>query len=89
MEAFKLWTSHSKHQGLVKLSTLPFGEYPVKQFYWVETPYGNKIKIDLGDRYVYLPPSISKNHTAETVASLNTISQIFVWEGYGEGQFQP
>lgn len=94
MDAFNLWSSKpssssSSYKSLIKLADLPFGEYPVKRFYWTETSFGAKIKLDLGDKYVFLPPSISKNHTAESVKMLNTIAQTFIWNGYGENQFEP
>lgn len=74
---------------LIKLADLPFGEYPITEFAFYETRFGPRVKLDLGDKYVFLPPSVSKHQNPESVAALNTVKQIFVWNGYGDGQFEP
>lgn len=77
------------HKVLVKLIDLPRGEYFVEKFYLVQTRYGPKIKLDLGDKCVYLPSSATVGQTADTIDALNSVPQIFVWGGYGDSQFEP
>lgn len=67
---------------LVNFSDLPVGEYPVLEFSLVEkTKYGPAIKVDLGDKVVFLPKRFSKDMTAEKVAALNTVPQILIFQG--------
>lgn len=87
MEAFQNWTKSAPKD--VKLADLPFGEYPIRSFLWLETRFGSKIKLDLGDKFVILPNSCSKKQTRESVAALNFLPQIFVWNGYGDSQYEP
>lgn len=89
MEAFAILKKNCTHKGLVKLSDLPRGEYLVSEFSLMQTRYGPKLKLDLGDMYVILPSSSAVGLTAESTATLNTVPQIFIWGGYGETQFEP
>lgn len=89
MEAFLALKNSVVRKTQVKLADLPFGEYPISEFFWVVTCYGPRIKLDLGDKQVFLPPSAVRNQTPGSVALLNTVRQIFVWNGYGEAQFEP
>lgn len=88
MEAFNVLKQAFLQKGLIKLADLPFGEYPVTEFAYINTRFGPRIKLDLGDKFVFLPPSAAKNQSPQSVASLNTLKQIFVWNGYGEGQYE-
>lgn len=74
---------------MVRLGDLPRGEYPVEQFSLVETRYGKKLKLDLGDKFVYLPSSASAGLNDDKIVELNSLPQIFVWGGYGDSQFEP
>lgn len=87
MEAFQSWSKPLPVN--VKLSDLPYGEYPVRKFFWLETRFGPKIKLDLGDKYVFLPNSIAKKQSRESIDALNMLPQIFVWNGYGDSQYEP
>lgn len=87
MEAFAILKKNCTHKKIVKLSDLPRGEYVVSEFLLEEMRYGIKLKLDLGDKFVILPSSSAKDLTPESVASLNTVPQIFIWGGYGESQF--
>lgn len=77
------------HKVFVRLHDLPRGEYLVEQFSLTQTRYGPKLKLDLGDKFVYLPSSAAVGQAANTIAALNSVPQIFVWGGYGESQFEP
>lgn len=81
MEAFNLMKQACWNKRLVKFNDLPIGEYAVVSFSWEVTRFGPTIKVDLGDKYVFLPPRFSKDMTAEKVASLNTVPQIMVYNG--------
>lgn len=81
MEAFNLLKQACWNKRLVNFGELPLGEYNVESFSLVQTRYGPTVKVDLGDKYVFLPPRFSTDMTEEKVASLNTIPQILIWEG--------
>lgn len=89
MEAFNLLKKACEHKVLVRLNDLPRGEYLVEKFFLVQTRFGSKLKLDIGDKYVYLPSSAAVGQTEVTIAALNSVPQIFVWGGYGESQFEP
>lgn len=88
MEAYAILKKACTPKGLTRLADLPAGEYLVREFSLVETRYGSKLKLDLGDQFVILPSSRSKGLDETSVASLNTIRQLFVWVGYGSSQFE-
>lgn len=82
MEAFvMLKKAASYNKPLVSFSQLPVGEYVVLEFSMVQTKFGPKIKLDLGDKVVFLPSRFSKDMTDEKLAALNTLPQMLVFSG--------
>lgn len=43
--------------------------------------YGRTLKVDLGDKFVFLPQRFAVNMAPESVAALNTIPQILTYAG--------
>lgn len=65
----------------VNFNDLPLGEYPVIEFILVQTRYGKTLKVDLGDKFIYLPIRFGVNMTEEKVDILNTLPQTLVYAG--------
>lgn len=57
------------------------GEYIVKQFSIVSTTYGDRVRIDLHDSYMFLPKSFLKTLTPEVITDLNKSPKMMVYEG--------
>lgn len=81
MEAFNLLKEACWNKKLVSFAELQIGEYGVTEFSLVQTRFGATIKVDLGDRYVYLPNRFAKDMTVERIAALNTLSQTLIYSG--------
>lgn len=88
MKAYPHYSKYFQHEDVIDLIDLPFGEYPVSKFYRIEACYGSAIKLDLGDKSIFLPLNIVKNHARESGVSLFDVPRIFIWKGYGEGQYR-
>lgn len=87
MEAFLLLKKAANwSKPLVSFSQLPVGEYTVLEFSLVQTKFGPKIKADLGDKIVFLPNRFVKGHTAESVATLNTLPHLMIFSGIDYGR---
>lgn len=85
MEAFNLLKQACWPQcwvkKLVNFNQLPIGEHVITSFSLEQTRYGPTIKVDLGDKYVFLPARFARDMTAEKVATLNTVPQILIYHG--------
>lgn len=81
MEVFNQLQRASQLKKLVSFGALDRGEYPVHAFELVDAKYGQTLKADLGDQYVFLPKRFADDLTEEKVKALNTIPQIMVYEG--------
>lgn len=65
-------------------STLERGEYPVKNFSISDTKYGKRIKVELKECYVYLPPRFSVDLLNEDVIKeLNEQDIVMTFLGKG------
>lgn len=85
MEAFALLKKGTSwNKKLVSFSELPVGEYGVSEFSLVHTKFGPKIKVDLGEQFVFLPNRFSKDMTEEQVSTLNSVPQTLIFSGIDE-----
>lgn len=90
MESFALLKKGASwNSKLESFSELPIGEYAVTDFSLVQTEYGPRIKVVLGDKFVFLPNRFSKNLTAEQVQELNSIPQILIFSGIDTSRRKP
>lgn len=81
MEAFNLLKQACLNKQFTSFKDLPVGEYVVSEFTLMQTRFGPSIKVDIGDKIVFLPKRFSKGMTEEKVAALNTVPQILVFSG--------
>lgn len=81
MEAFNLLKQSCWNKRLVNFNELPIGEHVISWFSLETTRFGPALKVDLGDKYVFLPPRFAREMTAERVASLNSVPQILIYGG--------
>lgn len=69
------------HKKYVSFKDLSNGEYIVNKFSIVNTVYGERIRIDLQDTYMYLPQSFLKTLTSEVLDELNKSPKVMVYQG--------
>lgn len=81
MEAFNLLRDACWNKPTVNFNELPVGEYPVTEFLLVQTRFGKTLKVDLGDKLIYLPTRFGVNMTDDRVVALNSLAQIMVYTG--------
>lgn len=81
MEAFNSLKQACWNKKLINFNSLPVGEYPISHFSLEETRYGPSVKLDLGDKYIFLPKRFANEMTAEKIAALNTLPQILIYSG--------
>lgn len=78
LNALKAACSHKKFASFKDLSP---GEYIVNKFTIVNTAYGERIRIDLHDSYMYLPQCFLKTLTPELLEDVNKSPKLMVYEG--------
>lgn len=65
-------------------STLERGDYPVQKFSISDTKYGKRVKVDLKECFVYLPPRFSVELlNEEVIKELNEQDIVMVFHGKG------
>lgn len=69
------------HKKFASFKDLSPGEYIVDKFAIVHTMFGDRIRIDLQDTYMYLPESILKTVTIADIAELNKTPKIMIYGG--------
>lgn len=69
------------HKKFASFKDLLPGEYIINKFSIVNTTFGDRIRIDLQDSYMYLPESFLKTLTAELLDDLNKSPKIMVYHG--------
>jgi hypothetical protein len=57
------------------------GEYIVDKFSIVNTKYGERVRIDLHDSYMFLPKSFLKTVTPEVIDDLNSAPKMMIYQG--------
>lgn len=80
MNAFDKLKQSCRGKQLVRLDDLPIGEYVVQKFSIIQTRYGEKIRVDLDDKWIILP-SRFESFTAEDIENLNKIAQLLIYKG--------
>lgn len=81
LAAFNLVRQACWDKPTINFNNLPQGEYPVVELILVNTRFGKTLKVDLGDKFIYLPTRFGEHHTEESVAVLNTLPQTLVYNG--------
>lgn len=79
--AFNLLLDACANQKYCNFANLPLGEHLVFEFSIVETQYGERIRADLGDKYVYLPERFTKKLNQENIAELNETQNVLCYYG--------
>lgn len=70
-----------KHKKFVSFKDLPPGEYIVNKFSITDTMFGERIRIDLQETYMYLPESFFKYLKPHHLDELNKAPKVMVYEG--------
>lgn len=60
---------------------LPPGEYVIIKFSIVNSTYGDRVRIDLHDTYMFLPARFVISMTAEVINELNKAPQLMIFSG--------
>lgn len=78
LNALKAACSHKKFTSFKDLSP---GEYIVNKFTIINTAYGERIRVDLHDSYMYLPQGFLKTLNPEVLDDLNKSPKMMVYGG--------
>lgn len=78
LNTLKAACTHKKYVGFKDLSP---GEYIVNKFSIVNTVYGERIRIDLLETYMYLPQSFLKTLKPELLDDLNKTPKLMNYSG--------
>lgn len=78
MSALKAACSHKKYISFKDLSP---GEYIVNSFSIVDTAYGDRLRIEMSNAYMFLPESILKKLKPELIDDLNKGPKIMAYQG--------
>lgn len=81
MDAFSMLKSVCCTKQFVSFENLPVGDYFVEEFALVNTKFGTRIRVDIGDKVVFLPERFSKNMTSEKVNELNNSPKLMCYKG--------
>lgn len=81
MASFNLLKSQCCDKPYCSFNNLDLGEYLIKEFALVNTKYGERLRLDLGDKEVFMPERFSKNLTPEGLAELNASKAMLIYKG--------
>lgn len=72
MSSLSLLQSACNNKQYCSFKDLPFGDYIVTNFALVETKlYGPALRVDFGEKYLFLPKRFADNMTKEKIIELN------------------
>lgn len=71
MSSFSLLKNASCNKPYCAFSNLSIGDYLVTDFALVETKYGPRLRVDLGEKILTLPERYARDMTHEKVLELN------------------
>lgn len=67
--AFDLFKSACTNKPFISFEDLPIGDYFIKSFAYVDTKYGKRIRLDIGEKVVFLPTRFIKRIGEENMGS--------------------
>lgn len=79
MSALSALKSNSREY--TNFTQLPAGEYQIQKFAKVETPKGERLRVDLNEYYVFLPERYLNGINEEKLAELNNGKYVMVFKG--------
>lgn len=80
MSSFSLLQNACQNKQYCGFKDLPFGDYIVTNFTLVETKaYGTGLRVDFGEKYLFLPKRFADSMTPEKLIELN---QAPIWMSY-------
>lgn len=86
MSALQLLKNASNSKPVANFDKLAAGDYFISNFAVVETKFGSRLRIDLGDKAVLLPERFTVGLTPEKVCELNEGNYILVYKGKDRAQ---
>ena len=81
MSAFSLLKNLCMNKPCCAFKDLPQGEYLIYDFALVRTKFGVQLRLDLGDKVVFLPERFSKHLKPEDIPELNKPQKILCYNG--------
>lgn len=78
---FGVFKNFQNSKNFASFKDLLPGEYIVEKFSIVNTKYGEQVRIDLHDSYMYLPKSFLNTLTPEVIDDLNKAPKMMVYQG--------
>lgn len=86
MSALKLLKDASNAKPITNFDDLAVGDYLISSFLLVETKFGSRLRIDLGDKVVFMPARYSVCLTHENVKELNDGQYLLCYKGKDKAQ---
>lgn len=69
------------HKKFASFKDLLPGEYIVNNFSIVDTTFGERVRVELADAYMFLPPCFLRTLKPEVIEDLNKSPKIMVYKG--------
>lgn len=86
MSAFEILKNASNSKPTTNFDKLDLGDYFISSFTLVETKFGPRLRLDLGDKLVLLPERFSAGLTAEKIQELNEENFLLAYKGKDKTQ---
>lgn len=88
--AFELFKSVCVTKPFISFEELPIGDYFIKSFAYVETKYGKKIRLDIGENVVFLPERfvkrIGEDNVDKALSEMNKGEYWLLYRGKDKSQ---
>lgn len=88
--AFDLFKSACVSKPFISFEDLPIGDYFIKSFAYIETKFGKKIRLDIGEKVVFLPERfvkrIGEDNVEKTLAEMNKGEYWLLYRGKNKAQ---
>lgn len=81
MSALSLLKQSCNNKPFVSFEDLAVGDYYISSFALVQSKFGLRIRVDIGNRVVLLPERFTKTFTEEHIKELNQGEYIMIYKG--------
>lgn len=86
MSALKLLKDASNAKPITNFDDLAAGDYLISSFLLVETKFGTRLRVDLGDKVVFMSARYAVGMTDEKVRELNDGQYLLCYKGKDKAQ---
>lgn len=87
MSALQLLRAACEKKSYLSFTNLKPGEYTITNFAIVQTTYGERIKVEMGDQFLFLPDRFNEKIKVEHLAELNRYPKRMIYGGKDPEEF--